>query len=97
MAKVKIKRGLSDRDMVGNWQETASFEHGLDAEPAVKPVPPARKESFFSPELQEKVSKNLLAIKLDLFQQGILDYDLHVSREGNRVILTATARKTNRK
>lgn len=90
MSKIQIKRGLSDQEMVGKWQEKPSFEHGIEEEP-VKPVQTAanNKESFFTPELQTKVSKGLLEIKLALFQQGILDYDIKVSREGNTVSLTA--------
>ncbi|KYZ77912.1 hypothetical protein AXX12_16745 [Anaerosporomusa subterranea] len=99
MSKAKIKRGLSDQDMVGKWQETATFEHGIEEPPMLKPTQPAKKESFFSTELQEKVAKNLLEIKLSLFQQGILDYDIKVSRDDNKVILTAvpTTRKTGGK
>ena len=96
MSKTKIKRGLSDQEMLGKWQEKASFEHGITEE-EVKPSKPAKKESFFSPELQDKVAKSLLEIKVSLFQQGILDYDIRVSREGNKVILTAVpAQKTKK-
>lgn len=87
MSKVKIKRGLSDQDMVGHWKETVTFEHDAGKKSPTKPA--NKKESFFSPELQDKVAKYLLEIKLSLFQQGILDYDIKVSREENQVILTA--------
>lgn len=99
VSKVKIKRGLSDQEMVGKWQEKATFEHGIEEVPTGKPTQPAKKESFFSSELQEKVAKSLLEIKLSLFQQGILDYDIKVSRDANKVILTAvpTTRKTSGK
>ncbi len=93
MSKMKIKRGLSDRDMIGNWQETPSFEHDASDVPLPKPAKPNKQESFFSEELQDKVAKHLLEIKLSLFQQGIIDYDLKVSREGNQVILSAVPRK----
>jgi hypothetical protein len=92
VSKVKIKRGLSDQEMVGKWQEKATFEHGIEEEPMVKPAQPAKKESFFSPELQDKVAKSLLEIKLSLFQQGILDYEIKVSRDDNKVILAAVAK-----
>jgi hypothetical protein len=97
LSKAKIKRGLSDQDMVGKWQEKASFEHGIEEAPVIKPTQPAKKESFFSPELQEKVAKNLLEIKVSLFQQGILDYDIKVSREENKVVLTAVPRPATKK
>ena len=91
MSKEKIKRGLTDQDMVGKWQEQASFEHCIEEAP-VKPTAPAKKESFFSIDLQDKVSKSLLEVKLALFQQGIVDYEIKVSRESNKVILTAVPR-----
>lgn len=92
MAKLKIKRGLSDQAMMGGWREKATFENGIGEESLDKPTQPIKKESFFSAELQEKVAKYLLEIKLSLFQQGILDYDISVSRQGNQVTLTAVAR-----
>lgn len=88
MGKTTIKRGLSDQEMLGKWKETPTFEHDME-EAAPKQPQPAKKESFFTQELQDKVSKSLLEIKLGLFQQGILDYEIKVSREENKVILTA--------
>lgn len=88
MGKMTIKRGLSDQEMLGKWKETPTFEHDMEEAP-IKAVQPAKKESFFTPELQEKVAKSLLEVKLSLFQQGVVDYDIKVSREDNRVILTA--------
>lgn len=98
MSKIRIKRGLSDQDMVGKWQEKPSFEHGIEeaAPKAVQTAQP-KKESFFTPELQEKVAKGLLEVKLALYQQGILDYDIKVTRENTTIILTAIPRKSKTK
>ena len=96
MGKFKIKRGLSDSDMIGKWQETPSFEHATEEEtPKIVQTPQQhKKESFFTPDLQDQVAKKLLEIKLALYQQGVLDYDIKVSRENNSVILTAVPRKS---
>lgn len=98
MAKIKIRKNLSDEDMLAGYKEELTFENNWLAEeqeskPKVKPVQKNNAQeglgSFFTPELQEQVGKILLQIKLDLYKQGIIDYRLEVSRQGNSVVLTA--------
>lgn len=99
MAKI-IKKNLSDAEMFAGHKEILTFETGDVADNEVtQPRPSAKKQqpdfhsSFFTPELQEKVGKALLEVKMQLFKEGIVDFDLKVSREGSKVILTATPAK----
>ncbi|SHK82344.1 hypothetical protein [Desulforamulus aeronauticus] len=98
MAKGNIKKNLSDQEMMAGYQEDLTFENAwLEEEavskPKVKTVKKAGEKesvsSFFTPELQEQVGRVLLELKLDLYKQGIIDYRLEVSRQGNSVVLTA--------
>lgn len=100
MAKLTIKKNLSDADMFVGHKEVITFENSPVEEEAVKPVRPAAKNqqpdfhsSFFTPELQEKVGKGLLEIKMQLFKEGIVDFDIKVNREGTKLILSAVPAK----
>lgn len=92
----KIPKNLSDQEMVKHFKEKITFETGLAQDgPEDKrsvQTKSKEKESFFTPELQEKVSKHLLEIKIQLFQEGIVDYDLKVSRDGKQVLISAVPR-----
>jgi len=99
MAKIKIRKNLSDEEMLANYKEDTSFETMIHAEEKVKSGRSAAKSpagndlygSMVTPELQEKIGKALLELKLDLYKRGIVDYDIKVVREGNKVILSAVA------
>jgi hypothetical protein len=108
MSKSAIRKNLSDADMMVNYKEEATFENiPLEDSPTGKnekrSVSPAKQEdiktAFFTPELQERVGKALLELKLELYKEGIVDYDVKVSRQGRQVILTAAPvnKKTNKK
>lgn len=84
---VKIRKNLSDADMLRGYRDQSSFENMADRD---KPAPPSDPLSaFFTPQLQHDVGKALLALKVDLYKQGIVDFKLKVSRHDNQVILTA--------
>ncbi|SDF52466.1 hypothetical protein [Sporolituus thermophilus] len=96
MSKIKIKKNLSDQDMLANWQEPASFETAShDEKTTVQTARGKGRESesfhgsFLTPQLQEKVGKALLDLKLALYKEGIVDYEIKVARQGHQVILTA--------
>ncbi len=100
MKKKVIQKNLSDAEMFVGHKEELTFETAFadEAAPAPKVVKPSAKQEklnfrseFFTPELQEEVGKELLAIKLELFKEGIVDYKIKVTREGRKVILTAKA------
>jgi len=93
----KIPKNLSDKSMLGNFAEQITFENDIFQEEiaAPKAVKPIKKESigyvseFFTPELQEKVGKALLELKVELYKDGIVDFDVKVARQGKQIILTA--------
>jgi len=92
----KIPKNRQDSEMIGSWQEQASFEHvsdGYTAPPVVKPAKSETTKSsyatFFTPELQEDLGKALLTLKLNLYKENIVDYAIKVSCEANQVVLTA--------
>lgn len=92
----KIPKNRHDSEMIGNLQEQTSFEHSSDGTSSPPVAKPAKSEptksayaDFFTPELQENVGKALLALKLNLYKEGIVDYTIKVSSEGNQVVLKA--------
>jgi hypothetical protein len=92
----KIPKNRQDSEMLGGWQEQASFEHVSDGEaspPVVKstknePTKPAY-AAFLTPELQEDLGKALLTLKLNLYKEGIVDYAIKISCEQSQVVLKA--------
>lgn len=101
----KIPKNLSDKSMIGNFTEQITFENEIFAEEkvATRPVKSEKKISgayvseFFTPELQEKVGKALLELKVELYKQGIVDFDIKVARQDKQVILTAVPSKAQPK
>ena len=101
----KIKKNLSDSDMFKGWHEQPTFETEILADdPVRQPIKPAKKDSaadinsaYFTPELQESVGKALLELKLNLYKQGIVDYQIKVSCQDNQVILSAVPAKVKTK
>jgi len=100
----KIPKNLSDKSMVGNYKEEITFENDIFAEEIAKPRQVvAKKEKaayeseFFTPELQEKVGKALLELKLQLYKDGIVDFNIKVACQDKQVILTAVPSKAEKK
>ncbi|GAB6181501.1 hypothetical protein JCM14036_28200 [Desulfotomaculum defluvii] len=97
MSKNKIRKNLTDEEMFAGYKEEVTFENTWEDTVVHRPkIKSVKKESenegfcsFFTPELQEQIGKALLELKVELYKQGIIDYRLEVSREGNSVILTA--------
>ncbi|WP_378953895.1 hypothetical protein [Pelosinus sp. sgz500959] len=97
----KIPKNLSDKSMFGDYQEQITFENDIFSEEitAPKPVKQSKKEpvdyvsEFFTTELQEKVGKMLLEIKVELYKEGIVDFDVKVARQGKQIVLTAVPSK----
>lgn len=89
----KIKKNLSDQEMLANWQEKETFENVVqddsnDKEQNNRKTAASNMAAdFFTPELQEKVGKALLELKLNLYKQGIVDYKIKVGCEGDQIVL----------
>lgn len=95
----KIKKNLSDADMLVGWKETISFESDVYKEDPAKVQTPTKTKdkpeaksflsSFLTPELEEKIGKALLDLKLELYKKGTVDFTLKVSHDNERVIIQA--------
>lgn len=100
----KIPKNLSDKSMIGKYAEQITFENDIFAEEQVttRPMKIEKKATgyvseFFTPELQEKVGKALLELKVDLYKQGVVDFDIKVTRLDKQVLLTAVPSKPKQK
>ena len=87
----KIPKNLSDKDMMVNFKEELTFENMFSDEPEVKKVQKKDKENlntaFLSEELQEKIGKALLDLKLELYKEGMVVYKIKVVRENHKITL----------
>ncbi|MGI6092679.1 MAG: hypothetical protein GX348_05015 [Veillonellaceae bacterium] len=92
----KIPKNLSDSDMMTKWEKETQKEekNELRQAPAVKP---GYESGFLTPELTQTVGKALLELKVKLYKEGIVDYNIKVKQEGKQVILTAVPRKNKPK
>ena len=99
----KIPRGLTDKDMVKNYIEEGTIESQLLtaekkaeklrlAEQAEAPPEPLAK-SGFTKELTDKLGMELLAMKIELSNSGVKNYNFKIKREGEKIILTVTDKK----
>lgn len=100
----KIPKNLSDTDMLAHVKEAIHFENDVETEretsQAVKTAKRGQQSlecSFMTPELQQMIGKGLLDLKLKLYKEGVVDYDIKVKQEGNQVLLTAVPRKQMKK
>jgi hypothetical protein len=91
---MKIKKNLSDQDMFKGCKEELTFETAIQEEETARPKTTGKKSpttansEFLTPELQEKIGKALLELKVKLFNAGVVDYELKVTIEDNKIILT---------
>lgn len=98
--KSKIPRDLTDKEMLKGYVEEAAVEElsTARAEP-IRPVKqrpavvaeaePPRRLTELPPALVDELGRELVKLKLDLFQEGITDYSIKLTRDGHRIILTA--------
>jgi hypothetical protein len=105
MDMAKIPKNLSDTAMFGDYKETLTFENENYAEETATPQPVRgiQKDNknyaneFFTPELQEKVGKALLELKVKLYKEGIVDFDIKVTTQDKQIILTGVPSKAEKK
>lgn len=100
----KIPKNLSDKVMFGGYKEQESFESiflATEEEPLTRPVKKVKAEdlntAFLPMALQEKIGKLLLELKVDLYKEGIVDYDIKAKRDGNTVVLSPFVHKDKTK
>jgi len=100
--KAKIPRNLSDKDMVRDFVDEADIEEKIaqvEKSAKMRRTQAAKKEppidlamAGLTPEITEKLGKELLKLKMELFREGVKDYAVKVKRDGMNIILTAEAR-----
>ena len=101
----KIPRGLSDEQMTAGMNEDLTFENGgyQDEKTKKKKILPKKKDDnnmlldFITPVLAEKLGRQLLELKLALYQEGIVDYRFRVERQGHSIVMTAVETKPKTK
>ncbi|VBB06641.1 Hypothetical protein LUCI_1877 [Lucifera butyrica] len=100
----KIKKNLTDQEMLAGYQEKITFEHMPDEEVPAKQDKSSKKPSadhfanaFLSPELEEKIGKLLLELKLKLFKEGIVDYEIKPVLDGTQIVLRAVPKPAKEK
>lgn len=96
----KIPKNLPDQSMFKGFKEEETFETMAFAEdepPAPKKAKQREKEdltaAYLTKDLQEKLGKALLELKLDLYKEGVVDYDVKLKRDGARIVLYAAEKK----
>lgn len=92
----RIKKNLSDQDMMKNWQEEESFEtiFGRDEAPD-KPVgakKTEKRESFLPDETHKKLEQTVLDIRLEFFRQGVKDVKWKITRTADGILLTPVSK-----
>lgn len=92
---MKIKKNRSDTEMLANYTEKETFENSPPEDRETKPAKKelAKEAAFLTPDLEQQIDKALLALKVNLYNKGIIDYKIKVTCEENRVLLTALPAK----
>ena len=94
---VKIKKGLSDADMLKGFNENLTFENGMYAEEKVTPSKikgakaPVKKELLLPPEAQERLNRFLLEISMECWQKNHGSCTWKVAREQDQIIIKPVA------
>lgn len=100
----KIPRDLTDKDMFRDYVEEATVEEKFAA--AEKAEEKRRKErnameppadlarAGLTPEIMERLGKELLQLKMELFREDIKEYTMKIKREGKNIILTPVERSS---
>ena len=89
---VKIKKGLSDADMLKGFNENLTFENGMYAEEKVqqskiKSKVSAKKELLLPSEAQERLNRFLLGISMECLQKNHGSCTWKVTRENDQIII----------
>lgn len=100
----KIPKGLTDAQMTAGMEEELTFENGAyqDEKTEKKKIRSKKKDDnmvldFITPTLAEKLGRQLLELKLALYQEGIVDYRFRVERQGHAIVMTAVETKPKTK
>lgn len=99
----KIPRNLTDKDMVKNYVEEQTIEdqliqaakkaEKLEAAAKLSEPPAPLAKAGFTPELSDRLGKELLAMKIELSTNGVKSFDYKIKRDGEKIILTVINKK----
>ena len=95
--KVKIKKNLSDEDMLKGFKEELSFENGMYTEEKVRQVKlkgnkvPAKKELLLPEEAQERLNRFLLEISMEWLKNKNGNCTWKIAKENDQIIIKPVA------
>lgn len=88
---MKIKKNLSDSDMLRAFSETLSFENEYSAEESnktKKPKQETKKTNAFLPEeIEEKFSQLMLELRAEMLKSNKTNIQWKVKKENGQVII----------
>lgn len=85
----KIRKNLTDADMLaqaGVVKEEPLKEQVVDE--------PSAWRSFLTPQLQEEIGRALLELKVKLYKQGIVNYQIKVQCQDDQILLKVKPKKS---
>lgn len=91
---MKIKKNLSDEDMLRGFSETLSFENSIQPQEAANSMIRNNKKSvaeasnvFLPAEIEEKFSKLMLEMRTQLLKDKKTNVEWKVKKENNQIII----------
>lgn len=98
----KIPRGLTDKEMFRDYVEEETPEIAFAAAEKRKEKRLREKDGIEPPadlaragltaDIMDRLGRELLQLKMELFREGVKDYVMQIQREGERIILTPVER-----
>lgn len=90
---MKIKKNLSDEDMLRGFAETLSFENSLQPQEGQVSQKKQKKQAaeanniFLPAEIEEKFSKLMLEMRTQLLKDKKTNVEWKVKKENNQIII----------
>ena len=96
----KIRKNLSDEDMMKGFSEELSFENGIQSEEKTtarmklkaKAPAPAKKELLLPQDAQERLNRFLLEISMEWLKNKNGDCTWKVLKEGGQIVIKPVAK-----
>ena len=96
----KIRKNLSDEDMLKGFSEELSFENGIYSEEKTtarmklkaKAPAPAKKELLLPQDAQERLNRFLLEISMERLKNKNGDCTWKVLKEGGQIVIKPVAK-----
>ncbi len=98
----KIPRDLSDKDMFRDYVEEETIEAKFEALGKKEEKQRKEKEEMEPPanlakagltaDIMDRLGKELLQLKMELFREDIKDYTMQIKREGKKILLIPVER-----